>query len=337
MAVTSLTSLTKSNLAPVYVLQGQEDYFVDQYKAKIIDVLKDEIDEELVIYDLQEVPIEHVITDLETLPFFTERKLIFAYHPSFLTTKPAKTTFKHDLTVLEKYLLNPSPFSTLIFVAPYEKFDERKKITKLVKKQSTIINCQPIRENEVRGWVNQLAKEKNVRLSNEVVAFFETEFQTNLLLIENEIEKLAMHVGEGNEVTIDIALDLISTSLTHNALELVDAVLKKDLHKAILIYRDLQIMKEEPIGLIALLAYQFRIIYQVKILMDKGLPNPSIQSQMKVHPYVVKLASGRARRFSYDKLTQIMIEFTQADASIKQGKIEKHIAFELLLYNLTSK
>lgn len=161
--------------------------------------------------------------------------------------------------------------------------------------------------------------------------------QTNLQLIENEIGKLALYVGKGGEVTWEIVRDTISTSLTHNALELVDAVLNKDLHRAIIIYKDLEMMRQEPIALVALLAYQFRNILQVKILKEQGASNQAIQREIKVHPYVIKLAAERARRFSYEQLNMIITALMETDAGIKQGSMDKNIAFELLLFQLTAK
>lgn len=331
-----LQSLKKSNVAPVYVLQGTENYFIDEFRNKLNTVLKDDVNDDIITYDLTETPIQHVINDLETLPFFNERKLIYAYYPSFLRARPDKLSFTHDLEVLEAYLHRPSPFSTFVLIAPYEKLDERKRITKAVKKQSQIIDCQPINPNNTRQWIFQLAEAHGITITEEACALLEAEFQTNLQMLESELEKLALFIGPEGEITYEIAIEHIATSLTHNALELVEAVLTKDLYKAMKIYKDLEMMKEDPIGLIALLAYQFRIIYQVKILLEKGTPQQNIQRVIKAHPYVIKLASERARRFSTKQLTSIIQALTHADTEIKRGKIGKEIAFELLLFQLTT-
>src|SRR5699024_7256706 len=120
------------------------------------------------------------------------------------------------------------------------------------------------------------------------------------------------------------------------ALQLVDAVLKRDLHDAIKIYKDLEKMNEEPIGLIALLAYQFRIIFQVKLLKEKGYNLQKIQSEVSVHPYVAKLAFQRSNAFNEARITHIIHHLTDTDAEIKRRTMEKVIAFELLLYELVA-
>src|SRR5699024_264853 len=62
-----------------------------------------------------------------------------------------------------------------------------------------------------------------------------------------------------------------------------------------------------------------------------------IQKQIGGHPYVIKIASDRERRFSELKLKNIIDMLATTDATIKQWKMDKGLAFEILLYNLIQK
>src|SRR5699024_12731877 len=101
-------------------------------------------------------------------------------------------------------------------------------------------------------------------------------------------------------------LKLISVSTTQSVLKLVNVVLNRKLSVAIRISKDLEKNNEELIALLALLAFQFRIILQVKLLHSSGLRESELQKQIKSHPYVIKLASQRARRFSVERLENTM-------------------------------
>src|SRR5699024_5001581 len=87
--------------------------------------------------------------------------------------------------------------------------------------------------------------------------------------------------------------------------------------------------------LIALLAFQFRMILHVKLLNQKGYSQSQMQKRIGAHPYVIKMASQRERKFSTQRLESIIDKLTQTDTAIKQGKMEKELAFELLLHELT--
>lgn len=329
-----LKQIKKKQIAPIYLLYGSESFFLQQLKQQLIEKVAENDEDSLAVYDLEEVPIEAAIGDAETYPFFSERKLVIAENPVFLKAKPDKLTFEHNLVSLERYLAAPVDYTVLVIVAPYEKIDERKKISKLLKKHATVAVCNPIKDNDLKQWVNTIASQLQMTISDEAYEIMEAELSNNLHQLENELQKLALYVGPNGEVTKGIAEELVSHTTTSSALRLVDAVIEKDLQKAIRIFRDLLKMKEEPIAMIALIAFQFRSILRVKLLKQQGYSQFQMQKMLGVHPYVVKIALSRERQFTVDKLERIIIQLADTDAAIKSGKMEKELSFELMLYNL---
>lgn len=327
-----IKEIEKGDISSIYLLFGTEYYFIEQIKNTFQQLEPDS--EDIITYDLRESSIQEVVADAETFPFFSERKIIFAYYPVFLQSKPDKAAVTHDLEVLEGYLKQPVSYTTILFIAPYEKLDARKKITKLLKKVATIVECQPIKGRNLGRFIKQMAEQEEIELDQDVFDLLENEFQSDLYMLQKELNKLALYVGENQSVSKEVAEQIISPTNQSNALQFVDAVLQRDLAKAISIYKELEKMKEEPIGLIALLAYQFRIIFQVKLLQKKGYALDHMKSELKVHPYVVKLAAERSKYFTVSMLHSIMDILTETDGLIKRGKMDKGIAFELLLYKL---
>lgn len=328
-----LKQIKKNKLSPIYLMYGSETYFIHRLRKEILKKTGDD-EENVRMYDLEETPIEEVIADAETYPFFSEKNVIIAINPVFLKAKTEKLPFEHNLDVLERYLENPVEYSILILIAPYEKIDERKKISKQLKKHATVAVCNPIKEQDTTQWIHTLASSLSISVDDGALEIIEAEISTNLHLLESELTKLASYVGEGGTVTKEIAEELISHTISSSALRLVDAVIERNLTKAISIFKDLEKMKEEPIALIGLLAFQYRTILRVKLLKHKGYTQFQMQKQLGVHPYVVKIALKRERQFTYEQLTKIMNKLTEADASMKQSGMDKGLIFELLLYKL---
>lgn len=329
-----LEMLKKNETHPVYVLYGTEPFFIQSIIEKLErNVIQNE-KEDLSLFDLDEIPLEEVIADAETYPFFGENKLIIAENTSFLKAQSNLLPFEHKVENLERYLDNPLEHTVLVFIAPYQKLDERKKIVKQLKKKAIVAECNPIREQDISQWITTLAKEMNIEIQKEAYEVFERELQTNLYLIQNELQKISLYVGPGGVVTKSIAEELIAKTTNSSALRLVDAVIDKDLGKAIEIYQDLMKMKEEPIAIIGLLAYQFRMLLRVKLLREKGYGQQQLQKNIGGHPYGIKMALTREKRFRLEKLEQIMIRLTETDAAMKQGTMDKNLSFELLLYDL---
>ncbi|SFD55870.1 DNA polymerase III, delta subunit [Lentibacillus persicus] len=331
-----LQEVKQKQVAPVYLLYGTESYFIQNLTKHIKNAVMDEGTEEenLSVYDLEETPVQEVINDAETFPLFGGSKLIIANNPSFLKTKPDKLPFEHSLDVLIEYLNQPADYTVLIFTAYYEKIDERKKVSKALKQHSITAECNPIKEYELKSWIKNLAGSMRITIEDDVYDMLESEMSTNLNQLRNELAKLAAYVGENGIVTKEIADNLISHTETSSSFKLVDAVIDRELHQAISIYKDLEKMNEEPIALIALLAFQFRTILSVKLLSQKGYSQFQMQKQIGAHPYVIKMAAQRERKFKVERLKHIIQRLTQTDAVIKQGKMEKGLAFELLLYDL---
>ena len=328
----------KGQFSPVYLLYGTESFFIQDIKKLITKAILPGSDiENLSTYDLDEVPIQELIADAETYPLFGEKKLIIANNPSFLKAKPSKVPFEHNLQSLQTYLENPVDYSTIVFIAEYEKIDERKKVTKAIKKNASVAICEPIKEQELSKWIKTIAADYQITIEPAAYDVLEAELEANLFLLQNEIKKLALYVGEGGSVAKDDAEMLISHSLNNSSLRLVDAVIVGDIPKVFAIYHDLLKMKEEPIAMVALLAYQFRTLLRVKLLKQKGYSQPQMQKQLAIHPFVVKLAMTRESKFTMEQLSLFIDKLTDTDAAMKQGKMEKELAFDLLLYELTKK
>lgn len=326
--------LETKHIPHVILLCGNEPYFMTNIRQHILDNISSEYEVETISYDLKETPIQDVIIDAETYPFFGEKKVIIAENAVFLKSKPDKLLFEHDLKKLEKYVSDAVGYTYLILVAPFEKIDERKKVVKALRSHAMAISCHAIKEYNVSEWIKTMAEQFKINLNNEAIELLASELSTDLGLIKNELTKLSLYVGEGGLVTKEVAESLVAHNVNQSSSRLVEAVMERNLHKAVEIYRDLEKMKEEPIAIVALLAYQFRMMMQVKLLKAKGYNQFQIQKHLKVHPYVIKIAYKREKYFDLFRLKDILNKLTNTDASIKQGKMEKRIAFELLLYDL---
>ncbi|QAS54130.1 DNA polymerase III subunit delta [Halobacillus litoralis] len=320
----------------VYLLYGEESYLIQENKNKIIKQTLKKEDREFNVsqYDLEEVPVEDVVTDAETFPFLGDGKVVIAFHPVFLKAKPDKLSFEHDVEALLEYIQNPAEYTVLVIVAPYEKLDERKKVFKQLKKHGEVIDCQPVKEWDIDKWIQTLANELHITVPEEIHELFTQEIGANLMALRKEMEKLALNVGEGGVVTKELAEQLLSHSAEASGLKLVDAVMEKDLGRAIRIYKDLEKLNEEPIALTALLASQFRIINQAKVLKQKGYAQNQMKGYIKAHPYVIKMALKRERFFTNQELNRIIEQLAETDYTLKQGRMEKSLAFEMLLYKL---
>ncbi|USK27392.1 DNA polymerase III subunit delta [Metabacillus hrfriensis] len=328
--------IKNKQLKPAYLLLGKESYLIQETVQLIIEAALDpsEIDFNLAQYDLSEVPLESAIEDAETLPFLGEKRVVILKNPQFLTSEKKKEKIEHRIDKLEEYLKSPAPYTILVIVAPFEKLDERKKITKAVKKMTEAVEMNGFSEHETKKWMNELADANAIALENSARDQLYMLTAGNLMAISQEMKKLSTYTGEGGIIREDIVSALVSRTLEQNIFELIEKVIRKDRTRAMQIFYDLLKANEEPIKILSLLINQFRLILQVKELSVLGYGQQQIAGNLKVHPFRVKLAMQQAQLFQTSELTSIMNQLGEADYEMKTGKMDKRLAVELFLLRL---
>ncbi|PFL20553.1 DNA polymerase III subunit delta [Bacillus cereus] len=326
--------IKKKQFAPLYLLYGTEAYFINETIKLITTEALEEEDREfnVVTYDLEEAYLEDVVEDARTLPFFGDRKVILIKSPLFLTAQKEK--LEQNIKILEEYIGEPSPFSILVFVAPYEKLDERKKITKLLKKTADVVEANAMQVQDVQKWVVSRAEEAHVYIDNVAVSLLLELVGSNVTMLAKEMDKLTLYVGMGGEITSKLVAELVPKSVEQNVFALTEKVVKKDIAGAMQILDGLFTQQEEPIKLLALLVSQFRLLNQVKELQQRGYGQNQIASHIGVHPYRVKLAMNQTKFFSFEELKRVILELAEADYSMKTGKMDKKLVLEFFLMRL---
>ena len=331
-----LKRIEEKKFSPLYLLYGTEPFLINEAKEKLMaNVLtEEEMEFDFSSYDLEEASVDEAIEDAETLPFMGDKKLIMLHNPVFLTALKAKEKVTHDLKKLEAYVENPAPFTVLVFTGEYEKLDERKKLVKLLKKNAEVLEAKPLEEKSLKKWVKNRATSLDVMIEERAIDLLRQLAGNDLMILSEEISKLALYAADSKRITEDAVEKLISRSLEQNIFALVDKVVKRDIKEALRIFYDLLKQNEEPIKILAVLSGQFRLIYQVKELTARGYGQKQIAGMLKVHPYRVKLAAGQAGSFSSGDLIRIMDMLAESDLKLKSTGMDKKVVIELFLMQL---
>ncbi|ANU12876.1 DNA polymerase III delta subunit [Planococcus halocryophilus Or1] len=312
-------SIRSGQIDPVYLIVGTESYFIE----KTLDLLKDKLtvggELELTFFDLDEVPVEHVIDEADTFPFFSDRKLIIARNASFLkAAERGKEKINHDLKALEAWLEHPPSSSVTIFVAPYEKLDERKKVTKQMKQHTVLIEAKSLQANDLETWLMHEAKNFGKGIGIKAAQRLMEMAGTNLTLLSSEIEKMSLYLGSSDEdITVELVEQMTARTLEQDAFKMLQAYLDGNVSEALSVYYDLLRQKEEPVALTALLASQIRFMIQVYYLQKKGYHAQQISKQLKAHPYRVKLLVEKRQQISEKRLLQVLGDLADIDLQLK--------------------
>ena len=153
-------------------------------------------------------------------------------------------------------------------------------------------------------------------------------------IITNEIEKIKTYKGDNLEITENDINEMTVKNIDMDIFKLIDNILNKNKEQAIECLEEMMKYGEEPLALIIMLANQFRIMYQAKMLVKKGYSERDIASLLDIHEYRVKKALEKARMYSESIILDNLEKLANLDYDIKSGNIDKNIGLELFLLNL---
>ena len=311
----------------IYILYGTINYLINKQINKIIK--ENNIDEiNINKYDLTNAYLTDIINDASSMSLFDDKKVIIVNN-SYIFTGTTKKALEQDSTILENYLNNINDNTILIFIVNNDKLDERKKITKLIKKIGTIKEFNSI---DNISLVKELFSDYNISTDN--IKYLLERVGDDTTLLATEIGKIKIYKDKDKNITKDDITNLISKSLEVNNFKLIDAIINKNKNEAIMLYQDRIKLNEEPIAIIIALANQIRIMYQVKELYLNGYTENNIASILKIHPYRVKLANQNSKKYDSDILLNYLKQLANLDISIKTGKIDKQLGLELFILAL---
>lgn len=309
----------------VYVLYGKIQYLIDQESKKILNGI-DDIN--ITKYNLSNTLLDNIINDANSMSLFSEKKGIVIEN-AYIFTASTKKELEQNTDGLLQYLDNINTDTILIFVVNEEKIDERKKITKLIRKNGYVIEFN---STDTKKIVKDLFDDYVI--DDATINFMIDRVGDNITLLDSEINKIKIYKDTNKEITKEDIVLLTSKSLEENNFKLIDAVVNKNKSLALSLYNDRIKLNEEPIAIIVALANQIRIMYQVKQLYMNGYTEGNIASILGIHPYRVKLAAQNSSKYDSDLLLSYIKRLSDLDINIKTGKIDKSLGLELFILAL---
>lgn len=325
--------LNNKNFTPINIIYGTETYLIEKTKKLFIKnaLNEGEIEFNFSTIDLDEVPVELAIEEMEMFPFFGEQKVVFLNNAYFFTAEKRKEKIDHNLEKLLKYISNPASFTIAVFIVPTMKLDERKKITKEILKAASVLNAKPLREIDLINWVKDMAIQYKLNFHPKSIERLIYLTGGNITLLASEIEKLSLFANQMEPITDDLLDLVVAKSLDQNVFSLIDKLMKSEKDSAIRIYHDLLVQKEEPIRIVAAIARQYRILSHVKYLSGEGYSENVIASKIRENPYPVKLAKQMIHHFSADYLARALHELAEIDFKMKTGQGDKELLIDLFI------
>ena len=307
-----------------YLIYGEEEWLKTQFLKELQQGTVNEDD--LMNYNVfegKDIEVEKIIDACETMPFFTSYKVVIVKESGLF-----KQGKKDDVQKLMKWLEHLPEYVVLVF---FEKeVDKRNALYKCIHKQYEVREMNCPEENELMTFFTKECKVKGIHIDSGLLGYFIKNMPKSIHYMMGELEKLKGYCGE-TKVTKEAIDQICVFSLEQRVFELLKAMNRKDTTEALGIYKRLIESKESPIGVLVLIARQYRQLLQVKYLVKGQRGAKQIAQEVGVPFFVAKDLEEQAKLFTFKQLQFIIELCLKSDIAIKTGKMEPTKCIEMLI------
>lgn len=323
-------SIKNRKFFPVYILHGEEGYFIDALLKDFEDVLTpDEKEFNMTVLYAPRTDLSKVPEMCRRMPMMTDFQIVII--------KEAQAAKVNELNVLAKYVESPSPTTVLIIASRGENL--KGETLKVAKKNddAVIFESKPIPEQMLPDYIKSYINGKGVNVEPKSLLMLTEFVGTELSRLYNEIDKLVDILGPGTMITPEAIEKHIGFSKSYNAYELVDALAAKDAKK---VFRIANYFRANPksvalpmvIGSIFAFFSDLMITYFVKEKTDKA----RMYALGLKWPVQYKRFATAYPRYSASKVIEI-IRAIRAFDRMSKGNGSRRDTFDLfqeLLYRI---
>jgi DNA polymerase-3 subunit delta len=328
--------LIRGEIAPVYLLFGEETYLRDSAAKFIADkALNDSSLREFneTVFSLAESKIEFALSSAEQMPMISTRRVVRITEVVVSASGKKETLKEEDETVLMRYLARPSETSVVIFVA--DELDKRRKISKLLLENSVAVEFTPLSDNELIDEVKKQLKKVSAQIEERAARHLIGLVGNDLRKLTTEAEKLATAALPDSLVTFELVEQLVPNSRELSNFELTDYLLAKNRTRALQILHKILDDGAEPLMLLGLIANNFHRLFLAKELMRNGVDRTEVARTMRLPFSKQEEFLAAARRADAERLSWNLQRIAQADLAIKTSQATPRLQIEMLVCELT--
>lgn len=333
-----LKDLKNRKYKPLYLLHGDEPYFIDQVSNFVEDELLSEAERgfnQTVLYG-KDTDVMTVLNAAKRYPMMAEYQVVLVKEAQDMKWGRDDDD-KKTINPLLSYLENPLPSTILVFCYKYGKFDKRKKTYKAIEKNGTVFESTTLYDNKIPSWIEGVVTNKGYKIDQQASAMMAEYLGNDLSKIANELEKLMLNVAAGQTITMQHVQDNIGISKEYNVFELQSALSRKDPFKVNQIINYFEANpKANPIVLVlGNLNNFFSKVLLYHYAKDKSPQN--LARELGVNPYFIKDYELAARSYNYGKSMQIIsllreydLKSKGVDSNAGPGELMKELMFKIL-------
>ena len=232
-----MVSINKKEFAPVYLLMGEEDFYIDKIveaiESKAIE--EDDKDFNFNVYYGVDADMDTVVAAAQQLPVMAPRRVVL------LKEAQSRQMAKVALEKLAPYVSHPNKDTVFVVAFKGDNLNATSALMKNAAKGGAVIfKSEKVRDYQLSSHLKDYCSSKKVGIEDKAVSLLCEYIGGPLSKLFGEVNKLIHIKGENGKITVEDIEQHIGISKDFNNFELTSAVATKNYPKAIQIIKYFQ-------------------------------------------------------------------------------------------------
>ena len=326
------SQLAKRQYAPIYLLHGEEGYYIDAL-VKIFEQILPPEERDFNMYTMYapEVSPDTVMDACRRYPMMAERQVVIL--------KEAQAINATQLNRLHLYASQPSPTTILVICCRGAVAKAKDLIAEIKKNNGVVFLSEKIKESNALNFINSYIKFKGLNAEQKSLEMLRDFIGTDLSRLYNEIDKLALILEQNAMITPECIERNIGVSKDYNNFELVDALAQKDSLKA---YKIIEYFRSNPknnpsVLTIAAIFNYFSNLLTLYFSKDKSEPTLMAMVGAKWPIQFAKYKAG-LKNYNAFQAIEIIAAIREFDAKSKgiDSRQNEHDLMKDLIFHILS-
>lgn len=217
--------IKNGKFAPIYLLMGEEDYYIDRISDYIVEKALDENEKEFnltIMYGL-DTDMASVVNNAKRYPMMSEHQVV--------VVKEAQNLRSWE--ELSFYMQKPLTSTILVFCYKHGTLDRRKKIVAEIEKNGVVFESKKLKENLLPGFITTYMKRRKMEIDDTAAQLMAEFVGNDLNRLAGELDKLIITMPKDRNRITPVEIERnIGISKDYNNFELKNALITKDTLKA---------------------------------------------------------------------------------------------------------
>ncbi len=223
-----MRDLRAGKFLPVYILMGEEAYYIDQISDFIQEnaLSQEECDFNLSIFYGLDSQASQIVDSARRFPMMASRQVVIVKEAQNLKS----------FEQIERYIEKPLETTILVICYKNGTIDGRKKIIAKASAQGVVFNSEKIKDKDLLPFISNYVKSKGATIDYKSTEMIAEHIGADLCRITSELDKVIISIeNESKRITPEIVEDRVGISKDFNGFELRSAIVERNLYKANLI------------------------------------------------------------------------------------------------------